>query len=463
MKTNTLLSLLQKQGVFIDANCGGKGRCGRCRVQIKGKINPPDEVEKILIPKNLLRKGYRLACRIKTDAFPEVLEISLPKRKIVRQKNKLNNVGLAIDIGTTIIKGALVDFNNGEIIRMAKVLNPQQSWGGDVITRIGFAISGNYKVLRNALLSGIKELKSELKFSKPQFTTIVGNPVMLSFYLGEPVKNFAHYPFEGNFKNGIYIKNPPGYVFGCIGGFVGGDTIAGIIASGLYSNKKPALYIDLGTNGEIALIADKKIYAVSTAAGPAFEGVGLTCGSLAIPGAIEKVEYKKGFKLHTIDNKPPIGFCASGFIDLLAILLKKKWLTEYGMLREEIQVNGFKIEQMDIRRLQLAIGAIHTGIKFLLDYVGICSSRIETAVITGEFGSHLNPEALKEIGIIPSDIKNILFKNDLPILGAIKFLLKEIRPEDIERIRKRATHLELAMQKDFQKRFVDGLVLKPWN
>lgn len=463
MKTDTLLSLLQKKGIFIDASCGGKGRCGRCRVRIKGNTKPPDEIERLLIPQNLLKKGYRLACRLNADDFSQLLAVSLPKQKITKQNKKLENVGLAIDIGTTIIKGALVDFNNGKIIKKAKVLNPQQSWGGDVLTRVGFAISGKYGALRKALMKGIDELKSHLGISNSEFTTVVGNPVMLSFYLGESVKNFAHYPFEGNLKEGIYIKNPPGYVFGCIGGFVGGDTIAGIVASGLLSYKKPGLYVDLGTNGEIALITDKKIYAVSTAAGPAFEGVGLTCGSLARSGAIEKVEYRKKFNVYTIDNKPPIGFCASGFIDLLAILLKNKWLTEYGMLKREILVGGFRIEQMDIRKLQLAIGAIHSGIKFLLDYSGIQSSKIETAVITGEFGSHLNPDSLKEIGIIPSGIKKIVLKNDLPIIGAIEFLMNKITPDDIEMIRKRSIHLELAMQKDFQKRFVDGLILKPWN
>ncbi len=463
MKTDTLLSLLQKKGIFIDATCGGKGRCGRCRIRIKGRIAPPDEIEKMFIPEDLLKRGFRLACRLKSDEFPKIMEIILPERKRVVCKKDYANKGLAIDIGTTIIKGALVDLNSGEVIKKAKVLNPQQSWGGDVITRIGFAISGNYKILRNALLKGIRELKSELKISKPNFITIVGNPVMLSFYLGKSVRNFAHYPFEGNLRNGIYIKHPPGYVFGCIGGFVGGDTIAGIIASGLLEMKKPTLYIDLGTNGEIALVTRRKIYAVSTAAGPAFEGVGLGCGSFALPGAIEKVEYKNGFKFTTIENKPAIGFCASGFIDLLAILLRNNWLTEYGMLKKEIKISRFKIEQMDIRRLQLAIGAIHTGIKFLLDYVRIQPSELETAVVSGEFGSHLNPTSLKNIGIIPSGIKNILFKNDLPISGAIKFLRNEITDDDVEGIRRRSIHLELAMQKDFQKRFVDGLILKPWN
>ncbi|MEO0185853.1 MAG: ASKHA domain-containing protein, partial [candidate division WOR-3 bacterium] len=320
-----------------------------------------------------------------------------------------------------------------------------------------------YKILRNALLRGIKELKFKLRISKPRFTTIVGNPVMLSFYLGESVKNFGHYPFEGHLKNGIYTKNPPGYVFGCIGGFVGGDTIAGIIASGLLQMKKPSLYIDLGTNGEIALITDEKIYAVSTAAGPAFEGVGLSCGSLACPGAIERVKYRSNFKIFTIENKPPVGFCASGFIDLLATLLKLELLTEYGMLKKEIRIAGFKITQMDIRTLQLAIGAIHTGIKYLLDYIRIKPSRVNAVVITGEFGSHLNIDSVKRIGLIPTGVKDVRTESDLALSGAVQLLLNKITVEYTEEVRKKSVHLELATQEDFQKRFVDGLILKPWN
>ncbi len=459
MKTDTLLSLLQKEGIFIDASCGGKGRCGRCKILIKGKLRLPDEIEKLLIPESLLKKGYRLACRYKTKTMPEIV---VPRFKPPK-KLKNSNTGLAIDIGTTVIKGALVDINNGKIIRMAKVLNPQQSWGGDVLTRVGFAISGKYQLLRLSLLKGIKELNLRLGKPTPQFTTVVGNPVMLSFYLGKPVKNFAHYPFRGEIKTGIFIRNPRGYVFGCIGGFVGGDTVAGIMASDLLVNRKPSLYIDLGTNGEIALITSKKIYAVSTAAGPAFEGVGLTCGSLARPGAIERVEYNGKFEIQTIENKLPIGFCASGFIDLLAILLRHNLLSDYGRLRRSIKIADFFINQMDIRKLQLAIGAIHTGIKFLFDYADIKSSHIKEVVITGEFGAHLNSESLKQIGLVPMNIDNIRLENDLPLNGAVEFLLNKITPQDTEGIRKKSIYLELANQKDFQKRYLEGLILKPWN
>ncbi|MEO0095274.1 MAG: ASKHA domain-containing protein [candidate division WOR-3 bacterium] len=462
MKTDTLLTLLQKKGIFIDANCGGKGRCGRCRILLKGRLKPPDEIEQLLIPGYLLKKGYRLACRYRSDKLPRALDIYLPEPKIQKGKRS-KNTGMAIDIGTTIIKGAIVDLNKGRIIRKVKVYNPQQGFGGDVISRVSIANEGKYYLLRKALIAGIKDLKSKLGCENPSFTTIVGNPVMLSFYLSKSVVNFGSYPFEGEIKKGIFIKKPPGYVFGCIGGFVGGDTIAGIIASGLLKKKKPSLYIDLGTNGEIALITDRKIYVVSTAAGPAFEGVGISAGTLARPGAVERIEFSNGFKIYTIANKKPTGFCASGWIDLLSVLLKIGLLSEYGVLKREVRIKNLEINQNDIRKLQLAIGAIHTGVKFLLDINSVRPEQISVAILTGEFGSHLNSESLKTVGIIPRGIKSIKLETDLPLSGAINVLLNITDLNEVESVRKMSVHLELAAQKDFQKRFVEGLILKPWN
>ncbi|MGQ9702652.1 MAG: ASKHA domain-containing protein, partial [bacterium] len=169
------------------------------------------------------------------------------------------------------------------------------------------------------------------------------------------------------------------------------------------------------------------------------------------------------FKIYTIDNKPPIGFCASGLIDLLAVILKLDWLDEYGRLKHKLKVAGFDITQKDIRTLQLAIGAIHTGVKFLIDNAGIKSKDIGEAVITGEFGSHLNSKSLSRVGILPLTIKNIRMENDLPLRGAISLLLNQVNTEDVEKVRKCSTHFDLALQTDFQKRFVEGLFLKPWN
>lgn len=458
---SSLLSLLQKKGIFIDASCGGRGRCGRCRVLIKENPRPPNEIEKILIPNRLLKEGYRLACLYMAREIPKIV---IPEYHREPKKRNIKNTGLAIDIGTTVIKGALVDLSQGKILKTIKIYNPQQSFGGDVITRLDMAVNRHkYRVLRNLLIKGIETLKKRLNATNLGFTTIVGNTVMLSFYLGKSVKRLSCYPFQGEITEGVFLKNPSRYIFGCIGGFIGGDTVAGIIASRILSNKFPSLYIDLGTNGEIALVLNKKLYAVSTAAGPAFEGAGLSCGSFAQSGAIEAVAYDKRFKISTIDNKPPIGFCASGLIDLLAVILKLGWLDEYGRLKHKFKLAGFEITQKDIRTLQLAIGAIHTGVKFLLDYAGIRSEDIGEAVITGEFGSHLNSESLIQVGILPSTIKNIRMENDLPLRGAISVLLNQVNTEDVERVRKCSSHFDLAVQTDFQRRFVEGLFLKPWN
>lgn len=330
------------------------------------------------------------------------------------------------------------------------------------MTRIGAADAGNYKKLRDQLLFGIEIAKERLGIPKPTFTTVVGNPVMLSFYLNKSVAGLSRYPFKSEIKEGNFLKNPARFVFPIIGGFVGGDTIAGLIASNIHHRQGIFLYIDLGTNGEIAVIKKDKIIALSAAAGPAFEGVGISQGSLAVPGAIDRISYNRGFRFSTIDDKKPIGFCASGLIDLIAILLSHGWLQEDGRLVRKVKINGFGITQDDIRKLQLATGAIHTGIEVLLQKAGVKPSEIDEAILTGEFGSSLNSKSLRRIGILPNGIKKIRLKNDLPLQGARKVLLDNSVLEQVRRIEKMGEHLELASEPDFQKKFVANLKLAPW-
>ncbi len=454
-----MLDLLIKKKIFINAVCGGKGRCGLCRIKIIGKTSPPDEIEKVFIPESQLKQGYRLACRVKAT---KNIDFIIPEKTAVKKKAALTNLGLALDIGTTVIKGAVVNLKNGRILKTEKIFNPQQSIGGDVITRIGYALNGKYRELKDLLDAGINRLQSILNLNNPGFTTVVGNPVMLSFYLNKKVDGFAHYPFQGEIKQGIFLKKPLRYVFGCIGGFIGGDTIAGILAGELI-REKYGLYIDLGTNGEIALITPKKIFAVSTAAGPAFEGAGIKCGSLAVPGAIDSVDFDTKFNYTTIKNKKPVGLCASGLIDLLAVALKNGFIEPNGRLVKNINIGNFSIEQSDIRKLQLAISAIHTGIKFLLDKSHINACSIGKTVITGEFGSHLNIPSMKSIGLIPKGLRNVVCENDLPLRGAISALLNDDSLKLAEDIRKKSQHIELATIQDFDKRFVSSMRLAPWD
>jgi len=376
---------------------------------------------------------------------------------------KGKDIGLALDLGTTTIKGLAVDLKSGRTVGKDTVFNPQNSLGTDVITRIGAAIEGKYKELKELLMSGIEELQNRLGAQKPIFTAVVGNPVMLSFYLDKPVKGLGQYPFKSELRDGVFLKNPNRYVFPIIGGFVGGDTIAGLLAGKVLNRQKTTLYVDLGTNGEVGLCHRGRVIVASTAAGPAFEGSGIKGGSLAIPGAIDRVGYQGGFRIRTIRNRKPVGFCASGLLDLLAILLRLGWLTPDGRLVKAVEIGGIAIEQQAIRQLQLAIGAIHVGIMVLLLKYSITPAEISRVVLTGEFGAHLNPRSLVAVGLIPKGIKKITMASDLPLQGALKFLLDANGLEAVKLVHRNAHHLELAQEPGFERLFIQSLRLAPWD
>uniref|UniRef100_A0A7C3Z257 DUF4445 domain-containing protein n=1 Tax=candidate division WOR-3 bacterium TaxID=2052148 RepID=A0A7C3Z257_UNCW3 len=352
---------------------------------------------------------------------------------------KTSAIGLALDIGTTLLKGATVNLRTGKVKKKARVLNPQNRLGSDIITRVSEATSGKYHLLRRLLLLGIGVLKRELGGSKSSFTIVVGNPVNLSFYLNQPVDGFKYYPFQGELQEGVFLNSPSSYIFPCLGGFVGGDTIAGLLASGLDHFPYPSLYIDLGTNGEVALILSDRILVTSTAAGPALESHYLRL------------------------NYPKARLCASNLISILANSLRKGWVREDGRLLKEISIKGVKISQEDIRRFQLAVGAIHTGVEILLEKAQLSPSDIKRIVITGEFGFRLSSEDLIRVGLISGEIKEVIKKRDLPLKGAIMCVRNRNLIANAEEIRRRAEHIELALIPNFPKRFVSALRLAPWT
>jgi len=381
--------------------------------------------------------------------------VSIKKRK---------NTGLALDIGTTVIKAAAVDLRSGKIIGRQSVFNPQNNLGGDILTRVTAALNGKQRELKIMLDRGIDDARNDLGLEQPTRTVVVGNPVMLSFYLDRPLKGYARHPFDGGLVYPSIARFGNRRIFPIIGGFVGGDTLAGIYAlSRPPSRAFQRLYIDLGTNGEVAVIDKKAIWATSTAAGPAFEGAGISCGSLAVPGAIDRVRFDENFKYHTISNKPAVGICASGLIDLMAAALDSGHLDESGRLARPIRIADFSLTQEDIRTMQLAIAALHAGIRILLDKTGLYSSQIDEAVITGEFGRHLNEASLIRIGIIPTGIRRMIRIADLPLKGAVKSLRDPNSSKAVARLKAMSRHVDLARQPGFQDIFVSALRLAPWN
>ncbi len=458
-KNSSLIDALARANIFIAAACGGRGQCGLCRIKI---ANPrtPTQIEKKIIPREMLNKGYRLACQYQLN---KNIKVSVPRYKRLKTTSS-NQVGLALDLGTTIIKGANLDLNTGRIIDQAKVYNLQNNYGGDIITRISIALDNKYQTLRDLLLKSVDILKAQLGNKKPAKTVVVGNPVMSSFWLDRSLAGLARHPFNSDVNEGYTQNEPPLTVLPAIASFVGGDTLSGILAAGLNKATEPALYIDLGTNGEVVLATWKKIYVTSTAAGPAFEGVGITSGTLAVPGAVTNVFIRRGeIVFRTIENKKPIGFCASGLIDLVSVLLQSGYLKDNGRLRWSFEYKGLLITQDDIRKLQLSVGAIHAGIVLLLKKAKLPSRKIKKIILTGEFGSALNPGALMQIGLLPNIRAKIIGKADLALKGAVLVSYNEKLCISLKKIKEKCIHINIANEPSFEKTFVNALRLVPWN
>lgn len=371
-------------------------------------------------------------------------------------------MGLALDLGTTMIKAAAVDLSAREICATYRVPNPQNTFGADVVTRIGWAMEGKEVRMRSLLRKGVSQARSGLGLQRVRETVVAGNPVMTAFYLNRSVKGLAHYPYNGPVKEGFATRRPKGYVFGSLGGYVGGDTIAGMLASGLPRRQRKVLYLDLGTNGEVALVSSK-ILVCSTAAGPAFEGVGLRIGSPAVPGAIDEIGGGTPPQVHTIGDAPALGFCASGLIDLLAYLIRSDAMRPDGRLLGSARIAGLAITQPDIRQLQLAIAAIRTGIAMLLARAGLRAGAIEEVIMTGEFGSRLNRDSLVHIGLLPRTKAQVEFNQDLPLRGAAMLMADPSLGKRVTAIERSSEHVELALEPGFEERFVEAMHLAPWD
>ncbi|MDI6846501.1 MAG: ASKHA domain-containing protein, partial [Candidatus Saccharicenans sp.] len=300
--------------------------------------------------------------------------------------------GLAVDLGTTTVSAALLSLTSGKILAEGRTLNSQAKYGADVISRVSFAAEKpeNLEILRREAVDSVELLISELTEKAGierkwiYAVSLAGNTVMNHLFLGCPVDSLSRSPFKPVF---LKVKpltpdstrlrlNPFSLIYFSpnIGGFVGGDISAGLLYTGLISRSGNYLLVDLGTNGEIVLKCGDTLLAASTAAGPAFEGCGISCGLPAVPGAIEKIVWKNGrFFCHAIAGAKPSGICGSGLIGAISESLKAGLLEPSGKIKglkrghDRIKItSGITLTQLDIRKLQLAMAAIKSGARLLL-------------------------------------------------------------------------------------------------
>ena len=395
-------------------------------------------------------------------------------------------LGVAIDLGTTTVVGELINLENGETLAVASGLNQQLRFGSDVVARLYEATSSEArkKSLQRAAGRTINSLLNKLTkrpgISRENIMEVVvaGNTVMNHLLLGLPAHTLARLPFAPVFQAlpelnsselGLNIS-PWGkvYVAPNIQSFIGGDISAGLLACRLFEKSGRHLYLDLGTNGEIIINDHGELWATSTAAGPAFEGVGLSSGMMATTGAIYQIkDVGSSLEVKTIGRGKPRGICGTGFVDLLSIALRQKWIRDNGRItnrQNKIEVRPqVGLGQEDIRKLQMALAAIKTGVKLLMSKLKLDYSELDTIYLAGAFGTELNIHHAMDIGLLPQiDPAKVVFIGNASLAGARCLLLNYPLRKKLTAWVKKIKFLSLAQEKEFQDTFLKSLNLEPF-
>ncbi len=490
----------------LEQPCAGRGTCGKCKVLIEKGIAPPDEVEKENLSAGELALNNRLACRARIAGDTQVVlsPIIVYSNKIFKassryKKEKDVPLGLAIDFGTTTVAAFLTMLDNGEVCAGAAGLNQQTVYGADVISRLFVADKPeNADRLHRLALASINQAVGSLKLSKRvlervECVTIVGNVAMHHLLAKLPIDTLAVIPFQPHSKDsikdaaplmsGIFSEKVEVMLPPVIGGFVGSDALACLAYFGFDEAPHPIAAVDLGTNGEVMVTDGKRILTASTAAGPAFEGVNISCGTRAIDGAIvgAKIEADE-INLHTIADAAPIGLTGSGLLSLIHEFRKAGVIDPSGRIsknppdafaqRIDVGEDGIKriklieegdlyLTQMDIRELQKAKGAIRASINILMDELGLKSEDLKQVILTGSFGGQVDINAVLNLGMIPPvSLDAVETTANGAGFGAAIFLSDEGFARG-EKIAADSEQIDLDQNPDFDMQYVGAMGLTP--
>ena len=450
---------------------------------------------------NLIRKaGFKVTVTILNN---EIIDIE-------NGDTTKSSYGIAFDIGTTTVAGYLIDLKTGREISAIAKTNPQITYGEDVISRIEFVqrqkngLEKLQKEIVNTLNEIIKETTQKAEIGKNNIyeTVIVGNTCMHHLFLGLNPTNLAPSPYIPVIKENLRLKakdipglslNPTAniYVLPNISAFIGADIVGGILSTSMWRENKTVLFVDLGTNGEIVLASRERLWACSTAAGPAFEGSRISSGMRAAEGAVSKVKITNNFvNWQVINHNKAKGICGSGLIDLVAEMfklglidksgklisredcpseiseeIKKRIIREKGgnkflLVKSDETITGKSIylTQKDVREVQLAKAAVYAGVKILLKEVNISPEDIHKVLLAGAFGNFINKESARRIGLIPYlPLKKIKFIGNAAGMGAKIALLSKRMRQVAQEISVKVRYLELSSRPDFQDEFIKAM------
>jgi uncharacterized 2Fe-2S/4Fe-4S cluster protein (DUF4445 family) len=593
----TIMEALQEVDVRVEGDCGGLGKCGRCRVRVLSEMRPPSEEENELLGEDEIEEGIRLACRsrIEKDLVIQVEETDserldhqilatgtrpvfqldplIDERLVILdttpQKNGLSDCeriklalggeypdlevslhclrtlpallektsfkvtaaihrnsllalhereevgglyGLTFDLGTSTLVGKIIRLSDGKEIAAISRLNSQSKYGADIISRIQYVKEQRHgleelsRLIINDLNQITKQLLEvgDLKADDIFITVAAGNTTMQHLLLSLNPTDIAHAPFAPVSTDGLILRaadigitlHPEAllYVMPSRSGYIGGDLISMILASGCAEqDDKIALGLDLGTNGEIFLGNRKRLMTCSAAAGPALEGARISHGMIAKEGAIESVYAEDGnLRYQVIGNVEPRGLCGSGLVDLVAVLLERSIIDQGGLMQppqggsgdtlsarvikrdkgiydflvaateESFSQKPIYFSQKDVRELQLAKGAVAAGIQILMDQMGVGIRDIDLVYVAGAFGNYIHPQSALRIGLIPKvDPKIIHAIGNAASTGASMVLLAKGYWKLANELANSLEHVELSTRPDFNEYFIENLNFPP--
>jgi len=417
---------------------------------------------------------------------------------------------VAVDVGTTTLVAMLLDVRTGDELAVAARLNPQTRLGDDVLSRILYVQQnpGGLAELQGAVAAAVNEMIGEVadeaRIDRRRIyeITFSGNTTMQELLCGIDPRYLGEVPFVPATSAPVLVPaaslgidiHPRGraYVMPVIGGFVGGDTVSGILATSLTDSAGPSLLVDIGTNGEIVLWAHGKLTAASTAAGPAFEGARIAHGMRASAGAIEKVVIDGRLRVNVIGGVPPVGLCGSALIDAAAELLRHGVLAPDGRLaspdrlpehvlpdlRDRLVADNGKpafvlvpadesgtgkpvwLTQRDFRELQLASGAIRAGIATLLRREGLTPADLQAVLVAGGFGNFIRRKNAQCIGLLPHQVprQRIRYQGNTSLAGARLAAISQTARAKAEQLARQTEHVDLSSDPHFRWAFAEAML-----
>jgi uncharacterized 2Fe-2S/4Fe-4S cluster protein (DUF4445 family) len=507
--------ILEEAGYQVRTACRGHGACGLCEIRLLAGLPPePTLSERLHLDQERLAQGVRLACQVRPlgDLRLEILNPAPPTKwqslscegfppsawpsdgpppgMLPEVKGPL---GLAVDLGTTNIRLALLNLRNGRCLAQRRGRNPQASYGADVLTRLVAAQESPesaralYELAASAIGEGLSDLarREGIDLRRVVSLAVVGNTSMLALLAG---KNYQRLLRPQHWQGPVDCQ-PEGAARWAeawsihpradvrfiqpLAGFVGSDLLAGLVATRFMAGPAPALCIDFGTNSEIALWDGVDLWVTSAAGGPAFELWGLSHGMPAEPGAVHRVDRKPNGALHyqVIGGEEPQGFCGSGLVDLICRLLESGRLSrtgrfpaDRGQSRLELTSGtvslGLSLEDVD--SLQRAKAAIGTGVMVLARYSGVKLAQLKRVCVAGEFGRFLDVASAQAIGLLPAlPADRVELICEAALRGCGDLILGAAAEEHLSRLRAAARLVNLALTPDFDELFLANLYLEP--